>query len=49
MVTAVLKFEIRNSFAEWEQAFYSHHPIVRAAVMFELYHGHAPDDDEKFV
>ena len=47
MVTAILKFEIRNSFAEWEQAFYSHQPIARAAGMFEPYHGHAPDDEKK--
>ena len=32
MVTAILKFEIRNTFAEWEQAFYSHQPIARAAM-----------------
>jgi len=47
MVTAILKFEIRNTFAEWEQAFYSHQPIARAAGMFEIYHGHAPDDEKK--
>jgi hypothetical protein len=47
MVTAILKFEIRNSFAEWEQAFYSHQPKARAAGIFELYHGHEPDDEKK--
>ena len=47
MVTAILKFEIRNTFAEWEQAFYSHQPIARAAGMFEIYHGHEPDDEKK--
>ena len=47
MVTAILKFEIRNSFAEWEQAFYSHQPITRAAGMFEIYHGHESDDEKK--
>ena len=45
LVTAILKFEIRNTFAEWEQAFYSHQPIARAAGMFEIYHGHEPDDE----
>ena len=47
MVTAILKFEIRNTFAKWEQAFYSHQPIARAAGMFEIYHGHEPDDEKK--
>ena len=49
MVTAILKFEIRNAFAEWEQAFYSHQPIAHATGMFERYHGHAPDDKKRFV
>ena len=47
MVTAILKFEIRNTFAEWEQAFYSQQPIARATGMFEIYHGHEPDDEKK--
>ena len=47
MVTAILKFEIRNTFVEWEQAFYSNQPIARPAGMFEIYHGHAPDDEKK--
>ncbi len=47
MVTAILNFEIRNTFAEWEQAFYSHQSIARAAGMFEIYHGHEPDDEKK--
>ena len=49
MVTAILKFEIRNTFAEWAQAFYSHQPIARAAGMFEIYHDHEPDDKTKVV
>ena len=47
MITAILKFEIRNTFAEWEQAFYSHQPIARAAGIFEKYHGHEPDKEKK--
>ena len=47
MVTAILKFEIRNTFAEWEQAFYSHQPIARAAGMFEIYHD--PTMKRRFV
>lgn len=47
MVTAILKFEIRNTLAEWAQAFYSNQPIARAAGMFEIYHGHEPDDKKK--
>ena len=47
MVTAIQKFEIRNTLAEWEQAFYSHQPIARAAGMFEIYHGHEPNDEKK--
>ena len=49
MVTAILKFEIRNTFAEWEKAFYSHQPITRAAGMFEIYHGHDPTMKIRFV
>jgi hypothetical protein len=47
MVTAILKFEIRNTFAEWEQAFYSHQPIARAAGIFEIDHGHEPNDEKR--
>ena len=47
MVTAILKFEIRNTFAEWAQAFYSHQPIARAAGMFGIYHGREPTDKKK--
>ena len=47
MVTAILKFEIRNTFAEWEQAFYSHQPIARAAGIFEIDHGHEPNNEKK--
>ena len=47
MVTAILKFGIRNTFAEWKQAFYSHQPRARAASMFEIYRGHEPDDEKK--
>ena len=43
----MLKFEIRNSFAEWEQAFYSHQPTARAAGIFELHHSHEPDDEKR--
>ena len=49
MITAILKFDISNTFAEWEQAFYSHQPVARAAGIFELYHGHALDDDQSVV
>ena len=49
MITAILKFEINNTFAEWEQAFYSHQPVARAAGIFELYHGHALDNDQSVV
>ena len=47
MVTSILKFEIRNTLAVWSQAFYSNQPIARAASMFEIYHGHKPDDKKK--
>jgi hypothetical protein len=47
MITAILKFQISNTFAEWETAFYSHQPMARAAGIFHLYHGHAPDDEKK--
>ena len=47
MTTVFLKFEIRNTFAEWEQSFYSHQPMARSAGLFHLYHGHAPDNEKK--
>ena len=46
MITAVLNFEINNTFAEWEQAFYRHQPLAREAGIFELYHGHKPDNEK---
>ena len=47
MITAVLKFEISNSFSDWERAFYNHQPTARKAGVFTLYHGHEPDNDKK--
>ncbi|HCP17907.1 MAG: hypothetical protein CBC12_02915 [Candidatus Puniceispirillum sp. TMED52] len=47
MITSILKFEISNSFAEWEKAFYNHQPIARKAGIFALYHGHEPDNEQK--
>ena len=46
MISAVLKFEIRKKFSEWEQAVYNHQPIARTAGIFELYHGHEPDNEQ---
>ena len=42
MITAILRFNISNAFPEWEQAFYNHQPIARAAGRLQLYHGHEP-------
>lgn len=47
MITAVLNFEINKKFSEWEQSFYNHQPIARAAGIFELYHGHEPGNEHK--
>ena len=47
MITTILKFDISNTFAEWEQSFYKHQPMARAAGIFHLYHGHAPDNEKK--
>ena len=47
MIKAVLNFEINKKFLEWEQLFYKHQPIARAAGIFELYHGHEPDNERK--
>jgi hypothetical protein len=47
MITVVLKFEINNKFDEWEKAFYSHQSLARASGIYELYHGHAPDNEQK--
>ena len=47
MITAALNFEINKKFSEWEQLFYEHQPIARAAGIFELYHGHEPHNKHK--
>ena len=47
MITAVLKFEINNTFDEWEKGFYSHQSTARKAGLFEIYHGHSPDNERK--
>ena len=49
MITAILKFDIRNTFDEWEKSFYSHQPMARASGIFHLYHGHAADNDKKVI
>ncbi|MBL6665883.1 DUF3764 family protein [Flavobacteriaceae bacterium] len=47
MITAILKFDINNAFSEWEKSFYNSQPMARAAGIFQLYHGHAPDNEKK--
>ena len=47
MNTAVLNFEINKKFSEWEQSFYKHQPIARAAGIFQLYHGYEPRNEQK--
>ena len=47
MITAVLKFEINKKFFEWKHSFYNHLRIARAAGIFELYHGHEPNNERK--
>mgnify|MGYP001499799250 CR=1 FL=1 len=47
IITDVLKLEISNRFSEWEIAFYDHQPIARAAGIFEIYHGHEPDNEHQ--
>ncbi len=49
LITAILKFDISNTFTQWEQAFYTHQPIARAAGLYELYHGHEPGNDKRVV
>ena len=49
LITAILKFDISNTFAQWEQAFYIHQPVARAAGLYELYHGHEPGNDKRVV
>jgi hypothetical protein len=49
MITAMLKFDIRNTFAEWEKSFYSYQPMARASGIFHLYHGHAADNEKKVI
>ena len=48
MITAVLNFEINKKFSEWEQSFYNHQTIARAAGIFELYHGLSPIINARF-
>ena len=47
MIKAVLSFEMDKNFSEWEQSFYNHQPIARAAGIFGLYHGHEPNNKRK--
>ena len=49
LITAILKFDISNTFTQWEQAFYTHQPIARAAGLYELYHGHEPGNEKRVV
>ncbi|MBL6770034.1 MAG: DUF3764 family protein [Rhizobiales bacterium] len=49
MITAVLKFEINNTFSEWEKAFYLSQSMAREAGIFEIYHGHEQDNDKKVI
>ena len=49
LITAILKFDISNTFAQWEQAFYVHQPVARDAGLYELYHGHELGNDKRVV
>ena len=46
-ITARVEFEITNTFAEWEQSFYSMMNDARAASIYEIYHGHEADNPRK--
>jgi hypothetical protein len=46
-ITARVEFEITNTFAEWEQSFYSMMNDARAAGIYEMYHGHEADNSKK--
>jgi hypothetical protein len=46
-ITARVEFEITNTFAEWEQSFYSMMNDARAAGIYEMYHGHEADNPKK--
>ena len=48
LITAASNFEIHKKLSEWEQLFYEHQPIARAAGIFELYHGHEPRNKHKY-
>ena len=46
-ITARIEFEISNTFAEWEQSFYSMMNEARAAGIYEVYHGYEADNPKK--
>jgi hypothetical protein len=46
-ITARVEFEITNTFAEWEQSFYSMMNEARAAGIYEVYHGYEADNPKK--
>lgn len=48
-VTAIINFEISNTFAEWEAGFYTHQPMARQAGIYVLYHGCEADNSKKCV
>ena len=48
-VTAIINFEISNTFAEWEAEFYTHQSMARQAGLYELYHGCEADNPKKVV
>ena len=48
-VTAIINFEISNTFAEWEAEFYTHQSRARQAGIHELYHGYDAENPKKCV
>ena len=46
-ITARIEFEISNTFAEWEQSFYSMMNDARGAGIYEVYHGYEADNPKK--
>ena len=48
-VTAIINFEISNTFSEWEAVFYTHQPRARQAGIYVIYHGCEADNPKKCV
>lgn len=46
-LTAIITFEISNTYEEWEPGFYAAQPTARKAGIYDLAHGYDPENPNK--